>query len=67
VKRGSIFNCGHEGAARRYVSTFSSVERVTLCTACVAAVNDNLQDPRFIADTVSDAVRGREVKHAPTD
>jgi hypothetical protein len=64
MKRGSIFNCGHEGATRQYASTFSTIQRVTLCPACIKAINDNLQDPRYIGETVSEAARGRdEVKH----
>lgn len=66
MKRGAIFDCKHEGAVRQYVSTFSSIQRVKLCQPCAKVINDNLQDPRYVAETVSDAVRGRdEIKHAP--
>jgi hypothetical protein len=65
VKRAAVFNCKHEGATRQYVSTFSSIARVVLCQPCIKAINDNLEDPRYVGETVSDAVRGRdEVKHA---
>jgi hypothetical protein len=64
MKRGAIFNCGHEGATRQYVSTFSTVQRVVLCPSCVKEINENKQDPRFIGETISDAARGRDEKHA---
>jgi hypothetical protein len=64
MKRGAIFNCGHEGATRQYVSTFSTVQRVVLCPSCVKDINENPQDPRFIGETISEAARGRDEKHA---
>lgn len=63
MKRGYRHDCQHPGAFAQYCSTFADVQRVKLCPACVSAINDNQQDPRFIADTVGEAIRGREAKH----
>jgi hypothetical protein len=66
VKRGFLFNCQHDGAVTQYCATFADVQRVKLCPACTSAINDNQQDPRSIADTVSEACRLRDAKHAPS-
>lgn len=63
MKRGYQFDCKHPGAEARYCATFADVQRVKLCDTCVASINDNNQDPRSIADTVSEAVRLRDDKH----
>jgi hypothetical protein len=65
MKRGHKFDCGHPGAVTMYCSTFSTIERVKLCPSCTTSINDNPQDPRFIGETISVAVDGRDEKHAP--
>lgn len=63
MKRGFQFDCQHPGAVACYCATFADVQRVKLCPTCQTAINDNDQDPRSIADTVSEAVRRRDDKH----
>lgn len=63
MKRGYRFECGHPGASTQYCSTFAEIQRVKLCPACVRAVNDNPEDPRYVAETVGGAIDGRDHKH----
>jgi hypothetical protein len=67
MKRGYIFDCKHAGAGAQYVANFADVQRAKLCPACVQSINENMQDPRSVGDTVSEAVRLRDVKHAPSN
>lgn len=67
MKRAPIFDCGHVGAERLYVSTFSSIARVVLCHTCAVAINENPQDPRAVGATISEAVELRDIKHPPKE
>lgn len=63
MKRGFQFDCKHPGAVSTYCATFADVQRVKLCAPCTTAINNNAEDPRSIADTVSEAIRLRDGKH----
>lgn len=65
MKRALVFDCKHPGALFVYVSTFADVRRARLCETCKTAINENQQDPRGVASTVTGALALREVKHAP--
>ncbi len=63
MKRAFVYECPHPGALVVYVSTFNDIRRARLCEPCTKAINDNPQDPRGIASTVTGAIVMREEKH----